>query len=208
MYFFILGFHLLVWWPKCTPASRSCFIEVTAIIVSSVIPPRILFRCAYDRPDRFEFGGTKSRKNPSVNFIACLFYHIRLNFAIDFTRISDNIYIFFRRSVMFGGKFIAFPSFRDVFCFSRSTEFMLLQLTEFIFFSISEVYAFAISRVCFFFDQPSLCFFAVMQITTATVITAAPARSAPTATRTVLSAGLSPSGVRTHAFSINFPFSS
>lgn len=192
MYFFILGFHLLVWWPKCTPASRSCFIEVTAIIVSSVIPPRILFRCAYDRPDRFEFGGTKSRKNPSVNFIACLFYHIRLNFAIDFTRISDNIYIFFRRSVMFGGKFIAFPSFRDVF----------------LLFAISRVYAFVISRVYFFCDQPSLCFFAVMQITTATVITAAPARSAPTATRTVLSAVLSPSGVRTHAFSINFPFSS
>lgn len=131
MYFFILGFHLLVWWPKCTPASRSCFIEVTAIIVSSVIPPRILFRCAYDRPDRFEFGGTKSRKNPSVNFIACLFYHIRLNFAIDFTRISDNIYIFFRRSVMFGGKFIAFLFFRDVF----------------LLFAISRVYAFAISRV-------------------------------------------------------------
>ena len=142
MYFFILGFHLLVWWPKCTPASRSCFIEVTAIIVSSVIPPRILFRCAYDRPDRFEFGGTKSRKNPSVNFIACLFYHIRLNFAIDFTRISDNIYIFFRRSVMFGGKLIAFLSFRDVFFFSRSAEFM--------FFAISRVYTFAISRVCFF----------------------------------------------------------
>ena len=200
MYFFILGFHLLVWWPKCTPASRSCFIEVTAIIVSSVIPPRILFRCAYDRPDRFEFGGTKSRKNPSVNFIACLFYHIRLNFAIDFTRISDNIYIFFRRSVMFGGKFIAFLSFRDVF----------------LLFAISRVYAFRDQpSLCFcnqpslfFFDQPSLCFFAVMQIATATVITAAPARSAPTATRTVLSAGFSPSGVRTHAFSINFPFSS
>lgn len=150
MYFFILGFHLLVWWPKCTPASRSCFIEVTAIIVSSVIPPRILFRCAYDRPDRFEFGGTKSRKNPSVNFIACLFYHIRLNFAIDFTRISDNIYIFFRRSVMFGGKFIVFLSFRDVFLLFAISRVYVFAISRVCFFAISRVYAFAISRVYFF----------------------------------------------------------
>ena len=35
MYSAILGFHLLVWCPKCTPASSNCFIEITAMINSS-----------------------------------------------------------------------------------------------------------------------------------------------------------------------------
>src|SRR5699024_6113131 len=35
MYFFILGFQRRVWWPKWTPASRSCFIETTAIVFAS-----------------------------------------------------------------------------------------------------------------------------------------------------------------------------
>jgi hypothetical protein len=29
MYGFILGFQRLVWWPKWTPASKSCFIVTT-----------------------------------------------------------------------------------------------------------------------------------------------------------------------------------
>src|SRR5207253_7595891 len=31
MYRFIFGFHRLVWWPKCTPASRSSLIVITPI---------------------------------------------------------------------------------------------------------------------------------------------------------------------------------
>src|SRR3984957_21210195 len=30
---FIFGFHRRVWWPKWTPASRSCRMETTAIVV-------------------------------------------------------------------------------------------------------------------------------------------------------------------------------
>src|SRR5713101_529601 len=32
MYFCIFGFHRLVWWPKCTPASRSSFIVSVAML--------------------------------------------------------------------------------------------------------------------------------------------------------------------------------
>ena len=32
MYLAILGFQRRVWWPKWTPASRSCFIDTTAIV--------------------------------------------------------------------------------------------------------------------------------------------------------------------------------
>lgn len=37
MYGFILGFHLLVWCPKCTPASNNCFIEITLIFSTSMV---------------------------------------------------------------------------------------------------------------------------------------------------------------------------
>src|SRR2546427_3301442 len=39
MYFCIFGFHRLVWWPKCTPASRSSFIVRAAMGPPSVVPP-------------------------------------------------------------------------------------------------------------------------------------------------------------------------
>src|SRR5262252_5789446 len=41
MYFCIFGFQRLVWWPKCTPASRSSFIVNVAMIVASPfgLPP-------------------------------------------------------------------------------------------------------------------------------------------------------------------------
>src|SRR2546429_4275097 len=39
MYFCIFGFHRLVWWPKCTPASRSSFIVRAAMVPPSVVPP-------------------------------------------------------------------------------------------------------------------------------------------------------------------------
>src|SRR2546421_12787375 len=35
---FILGFQRRVWWPKCTPASSSCFIVTT----DAMQPPRLL----------------------------------------------------------------------------------------------------------------------------------------------------------------------
>src|SRR6266849_11001800 len=44
MYFCIFGFHRLVWWPKCTPASRSSFIVSVAMALSP-------FRLASD-PER------------------------------------------------------------------------------------------------------------------------------------------------------------
>lgn len=31
-----MGFHLLVWCPKCTPASSNCFIEITLMSFSSI----------------------------------------------------------------------------------------------------------------------------------------------------------------------------
>src|SRR5664279_4283408 len=34
MYFFILGFQRLVWWPKWAPASRSSFIWMAAMLAS------------------------------------------------------------------------------------------------------------------------------------------------------------------------------
>src|SRR3990172_3223711 len=37
MYFCILGFQRLVWWPKCTPASSSSFMVSAAISVSSSV---------------------------------------------------------------------------------------------------------------------------------------------------------------------------
>src|SRR5213082_1807734 len=39
MYSFIFGFQRLVWWPKCTPASRSSFIVSVAMRPPSVCPP-------------------------------------------------------------------------------------------------------------------------------------------------------------------------
>src|SRR6267143_4951581 len=39
MYFCIFGFQRLVWWPKCTPASRSSFIVSVAMRPPSVCPP-------------------------------------------------------------------------------------------------------------------------------------------------------------------------
>src|SRR3989454_8862900 len=40
MYFCILGFQRLVWWPKCTPASSSSFMVNAAITSSFGSPPR------------------------------------------------------------------------------------------------------------------------------------------------------------------------
>src|SRR3970040_1227948 len=37
MYFCILGFQRLVWWPKCTPASSSSFMVSAAISFSSSV---------------------------------------------------------------------------------------------------------------------------------------------------------------------------
>src|SRR5437867_7095164 len=36
MYFCIFGFHRLVWWPKCTPASSNSF-----IVSPAMCPPRL-----------------------------------------------------------------------------------------------------------------------------------------------------------------------
>src|SRR5919201_1117159 len=51
MYFCIFGFHRLVWWPKCTPASSNSFIVSAAMNPPSVhssavprsrrLPPRV-----------------------------------------------------------------------------------------------------------------------------------------------------------------------
>src|SRR6185503_5833037 len=62
MYFCIFGFHRLVWWPKCTPASSSSFMVSAAIVPPSVgvlrrafgipwIPHRVV-RGVCDRRDR------------------------------------------------------------------------------------------------------------------------------------------------------------
>src|SRR2546426_2343364 len=46
MYSFIFGFHRRVWWPKCTPASRSSFI----VISTANVPPQELAACGYGAP--------------------------------------------------------------------------------------------------------------------------------------------------------------
>src|SRR6185503_9413821 len=72
MYFCILGFQRLVWWPKCTPASSSSFMVNAAMVPS--------FRFASDRraagprgPPRFpavpgDGGGDRSSRSCVVNF--------------------------------------------------------------------------------------------------------------------------------------------
>src|SRR5262245_9594135 len=47
MYFCIFGFHRLVWWPKCTPASSSSFIVSVAMS-----PPPVSLRSRAARPRR------------------------------------------------------------------------------------------------------------------------------------------------------------
>src|SRR5437660_598339 len=49
MYFCIFGFHRLVWWPKCTPASSSSFIVNAAMTPPSVCLRRATGRAAPDR---------------------------------------------------------------------------------------------------------------------------------------------------------------
>ena len=58
MYGAIFGFNLLVWWPKCTPASRSCFIDTTAIDFSSWIWLKWNFLHGWTSRTRERTGGT------------------------------------------------------------------------------------------------------------------------------------------------------
>src|SRR5262249_45915105 len=46
MYFCIFGFHRLVWWPKCTPASSNSF-----IVSAAMCPPRFA-SAAFRAPSR------------------------------------------------------------------------------------------------------------------------------------------------------------
>src|SRR5881396_2474864 len=50
MYFCIFGFHRLVWWPKCTPASSNSFIVNAAMTPPSVCLRRATGRASSPRP--------------------------------------------------------------------------------------------------------------------------------------------------------------
>src|SRR5512140_1880754 len=69
MYRFIFGFQRFVWCPKWTPASSSCFIEITALCPFAIpfLPPSVqgLFRRAL-RPSPFTpwIRGTPGRVPP------------------------------------------------------------------------------------------------------------------------------------------------
>src|SRR3990172_11220660 len=69
MYRFIFGFQRFVWCPKWTPASSSCFIEITALCPFAIpfFPPSVqgLFRRAL-RPSPFtpSLRGTPGRVPP------------------------------------------------------------------------------------------------------------------------------------------------
>ena len=73
MYFFILGFHFLVWWPKCTPASSSCFMVMTAIFKNlRLFLPRARKTSAH-QPARLRFWQERNAERPRCEFLSRLF---------------------------------------------------------------------------------------------------------------------------------------
>ena len=98
MYSAIFGFHLLVWCPKWTPASRSCLMVTTDILVLLSFPTTVSWRPVQNFSDPRNarpvcviaavfFVGRRRRKRPRI-----IFYHNPPLFSRGFT---DCLHIYF-----------------------------------------------------------------------------------------------------------------